>query len=98
MYSRWLIIDLLKFRIAIRTIRIAREEYAVSHNGMKLFGVLDLASELVPGMSKSLGFRHANDKSLSIQIVAGRVLLRQFDSKRRPDSFKGIEYLWSPPR
>ena len=38
---------------------------------MKLFGVLDLASELVLGVSKPLGFRHANDKSLSIQIVAG---------------------------
>jgi hypothetical protein len=64
------LVDTLKNQIN-SNYRIAREEYAVSHNGMKLFGVLDLASELVEGMNKSIGFRHANDKSLSIQIVAG---------------------------
>jgi hypothetical protein len=32
---------------------------------------MDLESELVPGMGKSLGFRHGNDKQMAIQIVAG---------------------------
>ncbi len=50
---------------------ITHEEYAVSKNGTKLFGVMDLESELVPGMGKSIGFRHSNDKQIAIQIVAG---------------------------
>jgi hypothetical protein len=32
---------------------------------------MDLESELVPGMTKSIGFRHGNDKQMAIQIVAG---------------------------
>ena len=64
------LVDTLKRQIN-SNYRIAREEYAVSNNGFKLFGVLDLESELVPGVGKSIGFRHGNDKQLAIQIVAG---------------------------
>jgi hypothetical protein len=64
------LVDALKNQINANY-RIAREEYAVSNNGFKLFGVMDLESELVPGMTKSIGFRHGNDKALAIQIVAG---------------------------
>lgn len=64
------LVDALKNQINANY-RIAREEYAVSNNGFKLFGIMDLESELVPGMTKSIGFRHGNDKALAIQIVAG---------------------------
>lgn len=64
------LVDTLKEQIN-QHYRIAREEYAVSQNGAKLFGVMDLESELVPGMAKSIGFRHSNDKQIAIQIVAG---------------------------
>jgi hypothetical protein len=69
------LVDTLKNQI---NSSIAREEYAVSNNGFKLFGVLDLKSELVPGVGKSMGVRHGNDKQMAIQIVAGGSLcLRQ---------------------
>jgi hypothetical protein len=74
--SRWKpiahleLVDTLKNQIN-SNYRIAPEEYAVSNNGFKLFGVLDLESELVPGVGKSIGFRHGNDKQLAIQIMAG---------------------------
>jgi hypothetical protein len=64
------LVDTLKNQIN-SNYRIAKEEYAVSNNGFKLFGVLDLESELVPGVGKSIDFRHGNDKQLAIQIVAG---------------------------
>jgi hypothetical protein len=64
------LVDTLKNQIN-SNYRIAKEEYAVSNNGFKLFGVLDLESELVPGVTKSIAFRHGNDKALAIQIVAG---------------------------
>jgi hypothetical protein len=64
------LVDTLKNQIN-SNYRIAKEEYAVSNNGFKLFGVLDLESELVPGVGKSIGFRHGNDKQLAVQIVAG---------------------------
>jgi hypothetical protein len=65
------LVDSLKDVLAQRNIEVAREEYAVSHNGLKLFGVMDLKGELVPGVGRSIGFRHSNDKAISIQTVAG---------------------------
>ena len=56
--------------------RIAREEYAVSNNGFKLFGVLDLESELVPGVGKSIGFRHGNINKKSLDSVSPGGYLR----------------------
>jgi hypothetical protein len=76
--SRWKpiahleLVDTLKNQIN-SNYRIAPEEYAVSNNGFKLFGVLDLESELVPGVGKSIGFRHGNDKQLA--MAGGRVFV-----------------------
>jgi len=56
------LVDTLKNQIN-SNYRIVREEYAVSNNGFKLFGVLDLESELVPGVGKSIGFRTATTSS-----------------------------------
>src|SRR5205823_6408612 len=52
---------------------IRREEYAThGRDDTKLFGVLDLAiPELdAPDFGMSLGLRGANDKSMSIQVIA----------------------------
>jgi hypothetical protein len=65
------LVDSLKEVLAQRNIEVAREEFAVSHNGLKLFGVMDFKGDLVPGVGKSMGFRHANDKSIRLQGVAG---------------------------
>src|SRR4051812_29533214 len=59
--------------IARRGYREAHSRLAVSKNGQKLFGVIDLIppgaadADLVP----SLGFRAANDQTLALRMVAG---------------------------
>lgn len=65
------LVDTLKDRLEARQLEIVREEYAVSHNGLKLFGVMDLKGDLVPGVGRSIGFRHANDKQIALHTVAG---------------------------
>lgn len=42
------LVHALSRQLAVRDIQIAKEEFAVAHEGMRLFGVLDL---LVPGMN-----------------------------------------------
>ena len=69
--SHYELVGVLKDKLADRGYSVAREEYAVSKNGAKLFGIMDLQNELVSGVGKSIGFRHANDKSMGLDIVAG---------------------------
>jgi len=60
--------------LSFRHINVVKEEYAVSQDGMKLFGVLDLET-LGDGFRFSLGLRNANDKSMRLGLVVGvRVL------------------------
>lgn len=60
--------------LSFRHINVVKEEYAVSTDGMKLFGVLDLET-LGDGFRFSLGLRNANDKSMRLGLVVGvRVL------------------------
>lgn len=60
--------------LSFRHISVVKEEYAVSNDGMKLFGVLDLET-MGDGFRFSLGLRNANDKSMRLGLVVGvRVL------------------------
>ncbi len=60
--------------LSFRHINVVKEEYAVSADGMKLFGCLDLET-LGDGFRFSLGLRNANDKSMRLGLVVGvRVL------------------------
>ena len=60
--------------LSFRHINVVKEEYAVSQDGMRLFGCLDLET-LGDGFRFSLGLRNANDKSMRLGLVVGvRVL------------------------
>jgi hypothetical protein len=60
--------------LSFRHINVVKEEYAVSNDGMKLFGCLDLET-MGDGFRFSLGLRNANDKSMRLGLVVGvRVL------------------------
>jgi hypothetical protein len=56
--------------LAFRHINVVREEFAVSKDGMKLFGVLDLEMQF-DGCRFTLGLRNANDKSMRLGLVVG---------------------------
>jgi hypothetical protein len=61
--------------LAFRHINVVREEFAVSKDGMKLFGVLDLEMQF-DGCRFSLGLRNANDRSMRLGLVVGfRILV-----------------------
>lgn len=58
-------------KIATREDGSKREQFAISTNGMRLFGTFDLNLNGIAGAMACMGFRQANDKSMSIQIVVG---------------------------
>ena len=60
------LVDTLKFR----HIAPVREEYAVSTDGMRMFGVLDLETQF-EGCRFSIGLRNANDKSMRLALTVG---------------------------
>ena len=61
--------------LSFRHINVVRDEYAVSEDGMKLFGVMELET-LGDGFRFSLGLRNANDKSMRLGLVVGvRILV-----------------------
>jgi hypothetical protein len=52
-----------------RGMRVDRAQYAVSHLGMRLFGVMKFGEG--DDYERCLGFRASNDKTFPLQIVAG---------------------------
>jgi hypothetical protein len=56
--------------LSFRHINVVRDEYAVSEDGMKLFGVMDLEAGM-DGARYSLGIRNANDKSMRLGLTVG---------------------------
>jgi hypothetical protein len=64
------LIDELEKSLSFRHIRVVRDEYAVSPDGMKLFGLLELDAEY-EGVRFAVGLRNANDKSMRLGMVAG---------------------------
>jgi hypothetical protein len=53
-----------------RHIGVVHDEYAVSLDGMKAFGVLDLATEM-EGCRFSIGLRNSHDKSMRLAMTCG---------------------------
>src|SRR5207253_10195286 len=70
------IVTALVETLGFRHIGVVRDEYAVSPDGMKMFGVLDLDYEYT-GALFSIGFRNANDKSIQRLQPAGAGLPRK---------------------
>jgi hypothetical protein len=56
--------------LSYRRLSVVREEYAVSPDGMKCFGLLELNVEY-SGVRFAIGLRNSNDKSMRIGLVAG---------------------------
>src|SRR5437879_42799 len=68
--SHYEIVEVLEEALAFRRLSVVRDEYAVSCDGMKMFGVMDLNSEFRSGRF-SIGLRNSNDKSLRLALTAG---------------------------
>jgi len=69
------IVEALVETLSFRHISVVRDEYAVSKDGMKLFGVLDLETAF-DGCRFSIGVRNSNDKSMRLALTVGyRVLV-----------------------
>lgn len=61
--------------LAMRQINIVEEEFAVSADGAKMFGLLVLEAEF-DGCRFAIGLRNSHDKSMRLSMVAGyRVLV-----------------------
>jgi Domain of unknown function (DUF932) len=56
--------------LGFRHIGVVHDEYAVSLDGMRLFGVLDLATE-IQGCRFSIGLRNSHDKTMRLALVCG---------------------------
>jgi len=56
--------------LGFRHIGVVHDEYAVSPDGMKMFGVLDLASEM-EGCRFSIGLRNSHDESMRLAMTCG---------------------------
>jgi hypothetical protein len=64
------IVQALIETLGFRHIGVVHDEYAVSLDGMKLFGVLDLTTEM-EGCRFSIGLRSSHDKSLCLGLTVG---------------------------
>ena len=64
------IVEALVETLSFRHIGVVNEEYAVSNDGMKMFGVLDLETQM-DGCRFSIGVRNSHDKSLRLGMTAG---------------------------
>ena len=64
------IVDALVEALGFRYIGVVRDEYAVSPDGMKMFGVLDLETAF-DGCRFAIGIRNANDRSMRLGLTSG---------------------------
>jgi hypothetical protein len=68
--SHYEITQVLEEALSFRFLKIVHDEYAVSSDGMKMFGVMDLNMEY-SHYRFSIGLRNANDKSMRLALTAG---------------------------
>jgi hypothetical protein len=64
------VVNALVEALGFRYIGVVRDEYAVSPDGMKMFGVLDLETAF-DGCRFAIGIRNANDKSMRLGLTSG---------------------------
>lgn len=68
--SHYEITEVLREAFSFRNLKVMRDEYAVSKDGMKMFGVMDLDYDF-SGCRFSIGLRNSNDKSMRLALTAG---------------------------
>jgi len=64
------IVEALMETLAFRHINVAGDEYAVSQDGMKMFGLMELDYDFT-GCRFAIGIRNANDKSMRLALTVG---------------------------
>jgi hypothetical protein len=64
------VVTALTETLGFRHIGVVRDEYAVSRDGMKMFGLLDLDTGM-HGCRFSIGIRNAHDKSMRLAMTVG---------------------------
>jgi hypothetical protein len=64
------LIESLTETLSFRHIQVVKDEYAVSVDGMKMFGLLELDATFLD-CRFSIGVRNAHDKSMRLGLVAG---------------------------
>jgi hypothetical protein len=64
------VVNALVETLGFRHIGVVHDEYAVSPDGMKMFGALDLATEM-HGCRFSIGVRNSHDKSMRLAMTVG---------------------------
>jgi hypothetical protein len=64
------VVNALVETLGFRHIGVVNDEYAVSRDGMKMFGVLDLDTGM-HGCRFSIGIRNAHDKSMRLAMTVG---------------------------
>jgi len=69
------LVDAILTAATDRGLAISREQWGISHGGLRLYGALDFALPaglaLPTGIGASIGIRHANDKSMAVNLIAG---------------------------
>ncbi len=68
--SHFGIVEVLEEALSFRHLRVVKDEYAVSQDGLKMFGVMDLDAAFEEGRF-SIGLRNSNDKSMRLALTAG---------------------------
>ncbi|MGI8467429.1 MAG: RHS repeat-associated core domain-containing protein [Pyrinomonadaceae bacterium] len=68
--SHFKVVEALTEALSFRYLKVVRDEYAVSPDGMKMFGVMDLSAEF-SGCRFAIGLRNSNDKSMRLALTAG---------------------------
>jgi hypothetical protein len=64
------IVQALVETLGFRHIAVVHDEYAVSTDGMKMFGILELETGMT-GVRFSIGLRNANDRSMRLAMTVG---------------------------
>lgn len=68
--SHYEIVEVLNEALSFRNLSVVKDEYAVSADGMKMFGIMDLNYGFTD-CRFSIGVRNANDKSMRLALTAG---------------------------
>ena len=64
------VVEALVETLSFRHIAVVKDDFAVSKDGMKMFGVLDLDTGM-PGCRFSIGIRNSHDKTMRLAAVVG---------------------------
>lgn len=65
------LVDTLHEVMSYRGMFITKDQYVIDRGGARMFGTFDLEWQKMEEYGAALGFRHATDKSMAIQIAVG---------------------------